>query len=372
MNKNAKTTHVIFYILSLIFMSDNFFDIIESLDRSYFTDSHIDPGISRDSLLGCYDSVLCSFERDYALVTDSLDDVLIVPDSSVSQVITFINDHIEGRQPVSMCALLFGLASRLGVCDTSLYRYLAVAGVYADIPHDLPYHNNAHFKKVVLHVARLICAHNHVFENTSKTLDERRIVLLLLGATIHDLGHEGTGNIIDKQYVFAKTEKRSYNIMHDVFRACGLEDDLLQDLLIFLITTDVSPFGDPMSPSNQLRRAYYFHFGDDEEEESLDLSQELSALEARPDLCVQALMLHEADIMNSAGVSYETTIKESRAVSVEIGRQNALPEDTLLFLDKICNGQMVSPAAQFLASDIMSQIKERILEDYQNGNASYL
>ncbi len=223
-------------------------------------------------------------------------------------------------------------------------------------------------------MARLIMAHNHIFGNTSNALTPDKVALLLVASAIHDLGHDGTGNIIDRKYILARTEKRSFEIIKPALTECGLSKKVLDDLLLLLMATDVSPFGDSLSPANQVRAAYELHFGDHEEEdgEELELSEEFEELRQRPVLCVMALMLHEADIMNSAGLDYDTTKKESCAISLEIGRKNALPEDTLLFLNKICNEEMRSTAAQLVGAKAMDDIRNKIKEDFKNGNASYI
>jgi len=140
------------------------------------------------------------------------------------------------------------------------------------------------------------------------------------------------------------------------------------------MTTDISPLGDPISPVNQLRKAYEYHFGMEEEkvdEEEAILSEELSALMENSHLCLLSVMLQEADIMNSAGVDYDIARYESIAVSEEIGLSQSLPEDTLLFLETICNGKMLSDAGRFLCEKNLETIIGRVLEDYRSGNKPY-
>ncbi len=151
-----------------------------------------------------------------------------------------------------------------------------------------------------------------------------------------------------------------------------MTDSERDDLLTLLMATDVSPFGDPMSPAHQVRRLYDMHFGTEDHHACDDISPEFEVLKNREKLCAMALMLHEADILNSAALNYKTTVQESCSVSLEIGRKNALPEDTLLFLDKICDGHMMSSAAQFIGAKAMAEIRSRVMEDYKNGNISYL
>ncbi len=360
-------------------MHDFYKNILMGLNKNSFFDYSDDARFSFTSIDQSYESCVHLFDVDFKKSFDDLSYIFSDLSDGKSQTersILFMREHIEGDQSVSMVALIAAAFAHFNIRDEKWCQAALGAAVYAGIPHELQYHNKAHFKKVVLHMVRLIAAHNYIFQDTSNFLDHDKIALLLIAAAVHDLGHEGTGNIIDRKYYIAKAERKSFDIISPYLKSCGISDDDINDLLVLLVATDVSPFGDPMSPANQVRNTYDVHFGSSEDDggdcEVFEISPELYGIEGREHLCMMALMLHEADILNSAAVSYDTTVAESRAVSLEIGRQHALPEDTLLFLDKICNGQMCSAAAQFIASDNMDDIKERVLADYSNGNKSYL
>ena len=195
--------------------------------------------------------------------------------------------------------------------------------------------------------------------------------MLLAAAAIHDIGHKGESNIIDRKYYSGKTELRSFDYAYPYLKAAGFYKSMLEDIRIMLHTTDASPFGDPISPSNQMRAAYEYHYGTSDSEEDLVLSDDLKILESREKLCLMCLILHEADIMNSSGVSYDVTKRESVSIAREIGMSNAMPEDTLLFLTLICGRGMVSDAAKFLAGTNFSNIYDDVLQDFRNGNKPY-
>ncbi len=261
--------------------------------------------------------------------------------------------------------------------DEPMVRAMLVAGVLAEFPNDLPYHNNLHFRKVLLHVVRMIAAHNNIlFKGTSHLLEKSDIAKLVISACIHDIGHEGKGNIVDHKYHLAMIEKRSFSYAYPYLAAAGLDEEMLEDIKVMLITTDVSPIGDPISPVSQLRTAYEFHFGMDEDvsninEDEEKLHEEISVLMEESHLCLLCVMLQEADIMNSAAVDYDITRYESLAISEEAGLYRSLPEDILLFLETICNKKMLSAAGCYLAEGKLEAITRRVIDDYHNGNKPY-
>ncbi|MCK5373866.1 MAG: hypothetical protein KAJ40_01135 [Alphaproteobacteria bacterium] len=256
----------------------------------------------------------------------------------------------------------------------SLIHAILVASILAEIPNNLPYHNNLHFRKVLLHVMRMVAVHNYkIYKDTSRHLSKIDIAKLIIGACIHDIGHEGEGNFIDHKYHLAMIEQRSYDYAYPYLKHAGLDDDILNDIRVMLIVTDVSPVGDPISPVNQLRSVYEYHFGmDADSHEDVYLSSELTVLKEDSHLCFLCVMLQEADIMNSAGVDYDITRFESVAISKEIGLSHSLPEDTLLFLITICKGKLLSDAARYLAADNLDHIIKRVMKDFRSGNNSYL
>ena len=322
-----------------------------------------------------YDIVLTEFDDQYLRALDDIDYIFGGQDDVACQTEETINLLKKWEQkdyPVCMAAIIAASAEKLGFSEQDYISPLLMASVLAGVPNAQEYHNNLHFRKVVLHVVRMIVVHNKIFAGTRNILDKKKMAMLMIAAAIHDLGHKGEGNIIDRKYHMAKVEQRSFDIAQPYLKATGLSGDILQDIRIMLMATDASPFGDPISPTNQARRAFEYHYGSAEEENGLDLAGDLEILEKRSDLSLLCLMLHEADIMNSAGVSYEITRGESIAISKEIGREHALPEDTLLFLEKICASQMLSDAARYLGDDNLKAILQSVVADYENGNRSYM
>ncbi len=344
--------------------------------------------ISQKELSDIIQQVSKCLESDYKLAMDKLEYIFSArfdAEFLTRETYKLISDWHNGENLFHITSMIFVALEQFGfssdlegkIEDNPLARAMLVAGILAEVPHDLPYHNNLHFQKVLLHVMRMVAVHNNLYKDTAHCLDKNDIAKLIIAACIHDIGHDGKSNIVDHKYHLAMIEQRSFSYAYPFLESVGLDGAFLSDIKIMLMTTDISPIGDPISPVKQLRRAYEYHFGMGEEEaeneegDESELSEELSVLLENSHLCLLSVMLQEADIMNSAGVSYDITCYESIAVSKEIGRSRALPEDTLLFLNTICNGRMLSDAARFLADDNLEKIIGQVLEDYRNGNKPY-
>ncbi len=330
-----------------------------------------------DKFLKTRDKVLQTFPQDCIKVTKALDNIFSSFDDvsqNTEKTASLITAWHDGKNCFSTTSLVAYAISKLdpeNKLSAEQKDAMFVAGVLADIPNDLPYHNSLHYRKVLLHVIRMIVAHNYIFDGSENVLNLNSIVKLVIAACIHDLGHQGSSNIIDRKYHMAMTEKRSFSMAEPYLKSAGLADDILSDIRTMIITTDVSPFGDPISPVNQMRSAYEYHFGMGAEEDDLEFSDELKPLIENDRLCLLCMMLHEADIMNSAGISYDMMRTESVAISKEAGEDRAYPEDALLFLNKICKNVMLSDAASYLADANLDVILNTVMKDYKDGNKTY-
>lgn len=292
----------------------------------------------------------------------------------MAYVIDFVRERDITSQsnitlPVMCCAAFDYFGGFDGKADY-VFPVLASA-VLGEVENGLTYHNNSHFRKVLFHVIRLIAAHNHIFENSNLVLDEQKIALLLACACAHDLGHSAQGNFENRKYVFAAQERRSFGYVKPFLLDLGFTSSMCDDVYMMIVTTDVTPFGDPLSPANQLRSAYEYHFGTSEYDDNIQLRSELRDLQENSKLCLLSMLLHEADLMNSSGVDYDITIEESRKISQEIGKSITRPEDTYLFLKVICHERMITDAAQLIAGENIRRIISRICEDIQRGIQSY-
>lgn len=275
-----------------------------------------------------------------------------------------------GLKRISLPALAATAFLRLTGSDRDVHKRwlppLLMAAVLGETPHALLYHNNMHFRKVTLHAARLMSAHK-------ESLPAKDSALLLIAACIHDLGHDGSGNVgPDGAYTPGRLERRSVEHAMPYLKAAGLDGQNLADLETMIVCTDAARPDNPACPLTQLRASAAVHFGAQDAGHRPGAGGEIyNTLKARRDLALLALFLHEADIMNSAGVSYEQTRLETTQFKQESTGNRARPSDVLEFLGTICRGGFVSGAGRILGQNAYETIRARAQKDFEAGNAPY-
>ncbi len=276
--------------------------------------------------------------------------------------------HIADNSP-SLSALCITACDEFGVNSPDLRQTVMMAGILGDVTNDNPYHNNLHFKKVLLQSIRMIAVHNAIYEGTEKTLNEYDITTLIIAACIHDLGHDGRGNTLKGVYEESRLERQSFSYAESYLRACGMDKSQLNALKVMLLTTDVTPLGDLTNSKNQMCAAYRFHFtGDRRLHPSLNLSTELKPMEKDAKLTLLACMLHEADIATSAGINYTVTQFETSLYHNEIGVRSSKPSHIIDFLDDVCQRTFLTAAGRKLFGTNLERIITLAEQNVNNGN----
>jgi len=280
--------------------------------------------------------------------------------------------HIDKNPPslLSMCIfLLEEMALKPSPDDLNT---LIAAAILGQVHNEPAYHNHMHFRKVLAQIMRLIINNNDIYSDTKRALNTYQICLLLSAACIHDLDHDGQGNWIKGVHVEARAEKHSFELAKPYLTAAGCDDAALNALYVMLLTTDVSPLDDPTNPMMQMKSAYRFHFmGEDTKAHSLNLSQELRILEKDKDLATLCLLLHEADIATSAGLTYDITKYETSLIMEEFKGAKAHPSDVITFLNQICQRRFLSDAGQKLFAANIARIYALAESDVESGNEAY-
>ncbi|MCF8495237.1 MAG: 3',5'-cyclic nucleotide phosphodiesterase [Alphaproteobacteria bacterium] len=251
---------------------------------------------------------------------------------------------------------------------------LLTAALLGEVPNASPYHNSLHYRKVLLQMLRMIAAHNEIYEDTPRALGPRQTVSLMVAACIHDLDHDGQGNTVGGVHEPGRLERRSFELAASYLRASGLDDSTeLEALKIMLLCTDVSPLNSRSNPIHQAKAAYRFHFldGQGADPGALKLNPELERLRSDSMLAQMCLVLHEADIATSAGVSYEITKEETILFRRELGRNDACPEHVLDFLNLVCHRQFLTDAGQKLYGAAMARIYALAEADFKAGNLRF-
>lgn len=281
--------------------------------------------------------------------------------------------YVSGRAP-SLAALSINALENYAINPgEDMVLALLMAAVLGEVENDLSYHNNMHYRKVLLQTIRMIAVHNDIYAGTKHAFDDSEVALLLMSACVHDLGHDGQGNTVKGVFQQSRMERKSFDYARPYLEACGIvEESILKKIYVMLLCTDVTPLGDLGNPSNQMKAAYRFHFmGDKHKLDTLNLDPDLDILQKNEKLCLMGLLLHEADIATSAGVSYTVTKYETSIYRREVCDDDATPEHVVQFLDKICQRKMLSDAGQKLFGANLARIYALAEDDVSKGNEAF-
>lgn len=292
------------------------------------------------------------------------------PDLYTRQMSALFQSWHQNEKAPSLCAITIFACQHLGISENDpLAPAMMMAGLLGGVENTLAYHNNMHFKNVLLQTAGLIAAHNEIHEDQPQELQRDHMALLLLSACIHDLGHEGRGNITaDGTYLQSRAEKHSFGLAKPYLLEAGLEEVELEDVLILLIATDVIALDGHASPVSQVKEAYRQHFMNGP---AARLQSDLHILQKRADLALMGLLLHEADLATSAGLDYTMTAFETALFRQETAKDRAKPSHIVSFMEKICGGTMLSTAAQKIFGASMQAVLQKAREDVALGDEPF-
>src|SRR5690606_7708465 len=110
---------------------------------------------------------------------------------------------------------------------------------------------------------------------------------------------------------------------------------------------------------------------DDREDVSMMMMGKLRRYEDNPRLALMAMILHEADIATSAGVSYEQTITETINIMEERGAKTAGPHTVLAFLREQLGETMFTEAGKRLYAETMSKVIAQAEADINRGRQTF-
>ncbi|GJL84490.1 MAG: hypothetical protein DHS20C02_02650 [Micavibrio sp.] len=344
-------------------------DVISSLapDPSWATSEAIDQAL--DDVKLHLEEDIAVLEQEAAFIFSSEVEVK----SHTRQMVDLLRDwHMEERSP-SLSAIACAAIKNFGLEDSEEgLRSILMASVLGEVKNSLAYHNNMHYRIVLLQIICLIVRHNSIYADTSNEFDKDQIAMLMISACIHDLGHDGQGNTVNEIHMSGRLEKRAFQLARPYLMATGYNDgSRLADIRTMLVCTDVSPLYDPNNPASQMKAVYKYHYQGGKGNPLPYLSDDLSVLADRPDVTLMGLILHEADIAASAGLEYSVTKFETRLYRDEIAKEEAGPQHVLDFLDEVCQRQMLSGAGQKLYAGNLARICALAEEGVKNGNKPF-
>ena len=329
--------------------------------------------ISQPVLLHRFKELQEGFERDMHRMVD-VSELLFGSDiAAYGQRCTSVFDRWEkeGGCP-ALTAMIAQAIHHLDLNpDHKNVRAAFLGAILAEIPNDLVYHGNDHYRKVVFHTIRLIALHNQQVAEAEK-LDEDQMGLLLAAACIHDLGHPGGDNAKEGVYAPGLMEQKSFDYARPYLEAVGMPADEIGQMETIVFCTDITFFAGDNSPCVRMKKIYkHFFWHDDSEDVSMMMMGKLRRYEDNPRLVLMAMFLHEADIGTSAGLSYERTITETVSFLLERNITLAGPKTVLAFLRDQLGETMFTNAGKQLFGPAMSQVIAQAEQDIIEGKESF-
>ncbi len=181
-----------------------------------------------------------------------------VENGNFSQDIAATSLRFEETQSwPSLTSLVFMTLEGMGMdFNSDEAKIMLTATSLGEIPNDLPYHGNAHYRKVMMATIRQISMHNNIYAGDEFELDAREIALLSAAASLHDFQHDGEGN----GDVPSRLEMSAFKKSEPFLTMAGADKEFLADLETIILCTDVNPMGRPEAPSNRMKAMYKYHF----------------------------------------------------------------------------------------------------------------
>ncbi|MCB9991542.1 MAG: hypothetical protein H6867_09220 [Rhodospirillales bacterium] len=328
----------------------------------------------KDVLRKRFDELQQDFAADYARTAD-LRDLLFGADfetfgTEVTKV--FTEWETTGSGP-SLTALV---ACAIDEYDLDLtdpcVKAAFLSAILAEYPNDLQYHGNEHYRKVLFHGIRLISVHNSLFGGTNRAINKNQTAILLTASCLHDLGHEGGDNLREGMYTPGQMEQYALTLAKPFLKQLAIPEDDVADIETIVFCTDITFFAGDNSPCVRMKKIYKHYFWDDDREDvSMMMMGKLRRYEDNPRLVLMAMLLHEADVATSAGVSYEQTVKETINIMEERGVTTAGPRTVLAFLREQLGETMFTEAAKQLYGQIMANVIKQAEQDMERGRATY-
>ena len=321
---------------------------------------------------GLLEQVIEQFPADYKRLSAHADLLTGIDTAGYGErAAEIFNNWDNGNSWPSLAALQAFAFEQFNLpLDGTPARAALMAAVLAEVPNDLLYHGNAHYRKVMFHTIRLLATQIDGNFPYQPLLYSEDLMRLLVAAAIHDLGHEGGDNLRNGIYMPGYMEQKSYDHARGYFEALSLDPDFARDVEALVFCTDITFIAGDNSPCVRMKKIYRHFFlgglGDGGEIENM-LIGKLRRFEDNPRLSIMAMLLHEADIATSAGMTYETSKIETVKIMGECNLDIAGPGAFLKFMKEQLGGSMVTPAAQQLFGAQMEEIMRQASADLASG-----
>lgn len=330
-------------------------DLVLVADDVRGDDDFVGPG----ALVAVAARVKGAFDRDYARMVAAREELFggdyATYGASTAKIFSTWEEQGGGPSVPSMVAMA---AEHFALdVNSAPVRAAFMAALLAEVPNGLQYHGNEHYRKVLFHALRLMAAHNQIFAGTVDMIGPQRIALLIAAACVHDLGHAGGDNQRDGVYTPGFMEQRALDIARPYFDAVELAGDERGEIETIVFCTDITFFAGDNSPCVRMKKLYRHYFWEDDVgDASMLMMGRLRRYEDDPGLVRMAMILHEADVGTSAGLTYEQTRKETMAIIEERDLKVAGPGIVLTFLREQLGETMYTEAGKQVFGPAMREI----------------
>jgi hypothetical protein len=331
-------------------------------------------GYKSSVVIDSLESLKKSFEKDYERMGE-LEELLFGEDITAygercASVFSRWEDEGGGPSLLSMLARAWEF---WGFPEEGRFTKAAVmSAVLAEVPNNMQYHGNEHYRKVLFHVIRMIRTHNLLYADDELELSFEEVAILLIAGTVHDLGHEGGDNMRDGIFTPGNMEQKAIDIGQPYFESVGLmtgEQGILETLIF---CTDITFNAGDNSPCVRMRKIYNYYFIDQSDDSILNyMMGKLRRFDEAPKMALIAMMLHEADIGTSAGLTYRQSIKETIDIMEERCVDTAGPGLFLAFLKEQLEGEMKTECGKAIFGPGMKVIMEEAIDDFNAGRKTF-
>lgn len=184
-----------------------------------------------------------------------------------------------------------------------------------------PYHSRQHFCEVMLTVSVLCQLHR---------LPSRSAQLLLLAALVHDFEHDGKPNL-DFRLELGSIARATPHLV-----VAGVDAETRLRLTALVLATE------PHAGVRAARRAQRFHATRTVVPFACDEPPELRLLEQDEELARLAMLLCEADVLPSVGLTLAHALRLQHLLAREWGRELG-PDDKRAFIDDVLAAGVIGP-----------------------------
>jgi hypothetical protein len=232
----------------------------------------------------------------------------------------------------------------------------AMASALGAVPNDLAFHSVHHTREVVALTLALTAQ-----QNAEQPLQDvpTQAFELFIAACIHDFAHDGFGNARHGQHNAMRLEQSALDHALPFLKIAGIPDPSWERICVMVLSTDVSkPAASYTSPAEWMRIAFQ-GINDD----SGECPPFLAPLFDDPSLALQAALLEDADLGVSGGTPYEFARRMTALIAEETKVLSPSPETLIGFIDHICHGAFMTPAAKTLFGDSMKRLRTAAKEE---------